>query len=154
MSAQSTTLRDLVGTWSGQNALWFEPGTPAFESDATARIELTAGGRYLVMDYTWSHEGKEHQGHLVLRLAEAMSAVDAIWVDSFHQSGAFLLMAGVRSTASSHSARGSYPAPTGPDWGWRVSLDAESPERCVMRMFNITPDGEEADAVRMELHRR
>ena len=153
MSAAPTTLRDLAGSWAGPNTLWFAPGTPAFESEATAHVYPTAGGRYLVLDYTWSHDGKPHQGHLVLRLAETATTVDAIWVDSFHQSGSFMLMSGASRSASGLSVRGGYAAPPGPDWGWRITLTAESQDHCVLMMYNITPDGEEADAVRMELRR-
>lgn len=153
MSAEVTTLRDLAGSWAGPSALWFAPGTPAFESEATARIHSTAGGRYLVVDYTWSHDGKPQEGHLVLRLAESPSAVDAVWVDSFHQSGGFMLLAADGLSPSSLSARGSYPAPPGPDWGWRITLTAESHDQCLVMMYNITPEGQEAEAVRMTLRR-
>jgi hypothetical protein len=43
--------------------------------------------------------------------------------------------------------RGSYPAPTGPDWGWRIELDLRLADQLQMRMVNITPDGQEMLAV-------
>ena len=45
------------------------------------------------------------------------------------------------------SVHGTYGAGEGPDWGWRITVEADGPDAFVMRMFNITPDGEEAPAV-------
>jgi hypothetical protein len=148
-----TPLRDLVGDWSGSNALWFAPGTPAIESASTARVATAAGSRYLVVDYTWAYEDKPHDGHLVIRLAEDRTAVEAVWVDSFHQGGSFMLLAGVETGVSRVELLGSYKAPPGPDWGWRITLAGTDAKQCVLHMFNITPEGEEAEAVRMNWRR-
>ena len=45
------------------------------------------------------------------------------------------------------SALDSYPAPPGPDWGWRIVLDADAESGIRILMYNITPDGDEALAV-------
>jgi hypothetical protein len=45
------------------------------------------------------------------------------------------------------SLRGSYAAPPGPDWSWRIEIEAEGVSFLLVRMFNITPLGEEALAV-------
>ena len=44
------------------------------------------------------------------------------------------------------SLLGSYAAPPGPDWGWRIVLEPLS-ETLQIRMDNITPDGEDLPAV-------
>lgn len=141
------TLPDLVGKWTGENRLWFMPGAPVHESATTAVIRTVAGGRYLVIDYTWSHDNTAHDGHLVVRLAEDLDPADIVWVDSFHQSAAVMRLAGEAKADTAVTARGSYPAPTGPDWGWKIAVVAEASDRYVMRMWNITPDGQEALAV-------
>ena len=45
------------------------------------------------------------------------------------------------------AVQGTYPAPTGPDWGWKIVLDPSLPDGLRMTMINISPDGEEALAV-------
>jgi hypothetical protein len=42
------------------------------------------------------------------------------------------------------SVRGSYAAPPGPDWGWRIEI---TPDGRTLRivMFNIWPDGSRED---------
>jgi hypothetical protein len=57
---------------------------------------------------------------------------------------------GIRS-ANFLAATGRYAAPPGPDWGWRIELVGEGPDVLVLRMLNITPDGEEALAVEARL---
>jgi hypothetical protein len=44
------------------------------------------------------------------------------------------------------SVSGTYPAPPGPDWGWRVAVRLE-PAGLVLRMFNIPPGDAEQLAV-------
>jgi hypothetical protein len=45
------------------------------------------------------------------------------------------------------SAVGSYSAPEGPDWGWRIVVAAGQEGGFELRMYNIPPDGGEALAV-------
>jgi hypothetical protein len=44
--------------------------------------------------------------------------------------------------------RGSYAAPPGPDWGWRITLAATATSEIEISMFNIDPNGKEELAVR------
>jgi hypothetical protein len=44
-------------------------------------------------------------------------------------------------------AVGSYAAPPGPDWGWRIEIAAEQCKALRLVMFNIWPDGKEELAV-------
>lgn len=48
--------------------------------------------------------------------------------------------------------RGSYPAPPGPDWGWRTKIEART-DRLLMEMLNVAPGGEEVLAVRADYRR-
>jgi hypothetical protein len=45
------------------------------------------------------------------------------------------------------SVRGSYAAPPGPDWGWRIEITPDNNRKLRIVMFNIQPDGQEALAV-------
>lgn len=42
---------------------------------------------------------------------------------------------------------GAYAAPPGPDSGWRIRIISPTSDRLEIRMFNISPDGDEALAV-------
>ena len=134
-------LRALVGSqWVGRNELWLDPlGDVPNASDARLRIEDGA------IVYTWSHEGKVHEGRLVLR------PDGADFVDTFHSSTAMKMVAndGARALVD---VRGTYYE----TWGWRITLcqrpsddSTPTPGALVLQMTNITPWGEEVRAVRM-----
>jgi hypothetical protein len=48
------------------------------------------------------------------------------------------------------SVQGSYPAPPGPDWGWRIVVEPREGAGFRLEMRNVTPEGEEAIAVEAE----
>lgn len=60
---------------------------------------------------------------------------------------------GTRDDGGVVSLRGSYPAPPGPDWGWRIELENHERASLVMRMINISPEGQEALAVLAQYER-
>lgn len=43
--------------------------------------------------------------------------------------------------------RGIYPAPPGPDWGWRIQILPAAAELSIV-MYNVHPEGQEDLAVR------
>ena len=49
---------------------------------------------------------------------------------------------------------GSYPAPEGPDWGWRTTLEMRGKDNLVVTHYNITPDGDESPAVEFDYKRK
>lgn len=51
------------------------------------------------------------------------------------------------------SLRGSYAAPTGPDWGWRIEVMADGGRSLRIVHHNILPDGQEMLAVTSEYAR-
>jgi hypothetical protein len=70
-----------------------------------------------------------------------------VWVDSWHTGGKLMEFRREEGREGCLSALGSYPAPPGPDWGWRIVLGPESEEGLQILMYNIAPDGNEALAV-------
>ncbi len=48
---------------------------------------------------------------------------------------------------------GSYAASSGPDWGWRTEFTLLGADKLRMEAYNITPEGQEALAIRAELTR-
>ena len=128
---------ELVGTqWQGSAELWLDPmGDNADRSDCTLAVEDG------VLRYTWSHEGKEHQGSITL------NEQGAAFTDSWHQPVPMQCRA-LPDAPGLFQVQGSY----GPqaDWGWRIGLFVRTPTgELVLQMTNITPWGEEARAVRM-----
>lgn len=138
---------ELVGRWRGLNRLWLSPDSPVQESETTASVELAAGGAAALIRYTWAEGGRPQDGLILLRLAPEPSAVDMVWVDSWHMRDPFMLCRGELDGEGRLAGRGAYSAPPGPDWGWRIVVGAQETGELRIRMFNITPDGQEALAV-------
>ena len=150
MTASESSHRPLLAPWSGTfsstNRLWFTPDSPAFESPITMAIAPVVGDAITELRYQWSHDGREHDGVLLVRDLAA-DAPSMMWVDSFHTGVDFMLFKDGTRTDRSLAASGHYPAPPGPDWGWRIELHVEDDGPLLLRMYNITPEGEEALAV-------
>jgi hypothetical protein len=140
-------LIESVGQWSGSNKVWLSPDAPARESDVTASIELAAGDGFAVITYDWEDDGKPQDGMLLIRIAPDASPPDMVWIDSWHTGGKFMDFRGEEHPDGRLSARGSYQAPPGPDWGWRIAISTGEDGTLRILMDNITPDGEEAPAV-------
>jgi hypothetical protein len=134
----NATLSSLVGTkWAGRAELWLDPlGNQADLSDCT--IEIADG----VVRYTWSYDGKPHQGSYTL--------VDggADWTDTWHQTSVMKCRT-IPEAWGLFAVAGTYAAPSGPDWGWRSVLSLRDGGELVLQMTNVTPWGEDGRAVRM-----
>ncbi|MDX2153112.1 MAG: DUF1579 family protein [Bryobacteraceae bacterium] len=140
----------MAGEWRGTNRLflvWLE--NPEFVSDSTLRAEVTGGGKFLEVHYTWSHEGKAHEGTLLCAGDAKTGEGTAGWVDSWHSSASVMSFKG---TVTPFSVKGSYSAGEGPDWYWRISLGLDG-GKLRMTMENIMPDGQEMPAVVAEYER-
>jgi hypothetical protein len=152
MSAREMMIES-VGQWSGSNKVWLSPDAPARESDVTASVGLAAGDGFAVITYDWQDEGKPQDGMLLIRVAPDGSPPDMVWIDSWHTGGKFMDFRGEELPDGRLSARGSYEAPPGPDWGWRIALSTDESGALKILMDNITPDGQEAPAVETLLTR-
>ena len=71
----------------------------------------------------------------------------AAWIDSWNNGNRLMLCRGGLNAESALSVKGSYSAPPGPDWGWRITLESQSKDAWRLVMHNITPEGEEQLAV-------
>ncbi len=127
------------GAWSGTNKLWFQDPDNAEESPGT----LTVSGNQVHV--TWAFRGDDQRGTLTLE--ETEDTVQVHWVDSWH-AGDGMDFTG-EGFADAVDVFGTYPAGDGPDWGWRIVLDLGDTEQLVLRMYNITPDGDEMIAVEL-----
>lgn len=138
---------ELVGRWSGVNRLWVMPEDPVRESDTKASVTLAARGALAMITYTWAYEGKPQEGVLMVRSESDPEGSDVVWVDSWHTAGKFMQFRCDEGKEGLVAVRGSYSAPPGPDWGWRIVLSADSKDEFRVLMYNVTPDGKEALAV-------
>jgi hypothetical protein len=142
----------LIGEWLGTNQLWFTPDQKeAFESETTATIVTAAQGRFVTMAYTWAHEGEPHGGVLVFYGEAKGEPAKVAWFDTMHTGGQ--LMVFEQAPGEGVSLFGTYPAPEGPDWGWRIQIDPVEGDSFALRMFNIPPGMGEIPAVLAQYRR-
>lgn len=131
------SLATLAGTWAGTSTL-HDPHTGRPEpSDSALTVTPILGGRFVRLDYTWAHNGKPHEGSLLVGHDPAAGVTTAHWIDSWHMGRAVMACTG-RADGVGLAVRGTYPAPPGPDWGWRIDL---TPTAAGLRlvMHNVFP---------------
>ena len=146
------SLAQLVGNWIGLNRLWLSPGEPVRISDTTAAVALIAQGRFLTLRYTWADEGQPQDGLLLIGQEGQENIFEAVWIDSWHMRDTIMHCQGSLDVQGSISMQGSYAAPPGPDWSWRITIGPEDEDRMHLRMINIHPDGKEELAVEALYH--
>jgi len=149
-SLRADPLRQLVGTWHGENELRLSPGRPIRKSATTARASMV--GKILNVSYEWQEEGKPQTGLLLISPDDAGKTVDGVWIDSWHMGTSIMNCKGHIENGMI-SMLGSYPAPSGPDWGWRIEIAQPDTNSFQVRMYNITPAGQEALAVEADYAR-
>lgn len=136
----------LAGRWQGTNRLWlYDPDEPASTSAATAVLSLTAQGKVATLEYTWAYDGEPQQGFLMMSQIDETAV--AAWADCWHYQDGIMQMNGAAEASGVLWVKGSYPAPPGPDWGWRLALHPDAADQFRLIMHNISPDGEEMRAV-------
>jgi hypothetical protein len=137
-------LQQRFGTWVGENRLWFS-GQPPRVSQTRLLIAPVAAGKFFRVDYTWEYEATPQDGSILFGYDGARAVVTAVWVDSWHMGEKFMLCEGAAEEPAV-TVRGTYAAPPGPDWAWRIAISASGQE-LAMRMWNISPEGKEELAV-------
>lgn len=150
--AISRTLAALAGRWTGDNTLWLNPDAEPRRSDASAEVTVEAEGQSLTVRYQWADRGTPQSGILLLVGDPSSGALAAAWTDSWHSAHHLMECRGA-SDEDSASVHGTYAAPPGADWGWRVAIEATDMDACALRMFNLPPDGDEQLAVEMRFAR-
>ncbi|MDT4969068.1 MAG: hypothetical protein QOJ64_3805 [Acidobacteriota bacterium] len=137
----------LVGNWSGTNLLrlsWVDP--PDYNSSTNLSVVPVAKAKFLSFSYTWSHEDVAQEGLLIVGYDNKLAQATAGYIDSWHMSGKVMPFTGTINDQGVIDLLGSYEAPPGPDWGWRIVIKP-SDGALQMLMYNIPPDGEEDLAV-------
>lgn len=143
----------LIGEWRGAKQLYLEPPPAAAVSSPSAlSVVPVAGENFLRLDYDWVFEDEAQSGVLLLG-ADEENAASAGWVDSFHMSKKIMSCTGTAS-ADSIELGGTYAAPPGPDWGWRIAVRSVSADACQIVMHNIWPEGQVDLAVQIDYTRK
>ena len=140
-------LAGCLGRWQGSNRL-HDPHTGKPEDSAsTAVLTPLLGGRFIRLDYDWSYQGAPQEGSLLIGCQCESGQATAHWIDSWHMSDAVMACEGAVEPDGTIAVRGSYAAPPGPDWGWRIAIRPADGSELHVIMHNVTPDGQEALAV-------
>lgn len=146
-------LAKLAGSWRGSAKLYFEPGKLAGEAPWEGRIALLLGGRFARFEYRSSMEDKPTAGELLIGFEKSEKMWRTSWIDSGHTGTAILVSSGPQSTGAI-SVKGTwYPGGGNPPWGWRTDFDDARDGELALRMYNITPEGEESLGVDIVLRR-
>jgi hypothetical protein len=135
----TSLLSNWVGSWRGNSRL-IQHGQPERASESELAVTPVVLGRFVRVDYTWAYMGKGQEGSLLLGFDSSRAVVEAAWVDSWHMGEKMMICPGEVRGDGGVSVLGSYAAPPGADWGWRIEIGPEG-GGLVMRMFNISPEG-------------
>lgn len=142
-----------IGEWLGTKQLYLSPPPePAVSSPSRLSICPIAGGNFLQFSYDWTYEDEAQSGVLLFGFSEEQNGASAAWVDSFHMSSKIMLGTGTVLEGGA-AVQGSYEAPPGPDWGWRITIRPLSPAELQIAMHNISPEGQEDLAVQLDYTR-
>ena len=145
----------LVGKWQGNNQLYLNPPpAPPVSSSSALSISPVAGGNFLQLDYNWTFEGEEQTGVLLLGYSSEDDTATVAWADSFHMSARIMFCTGTAATDEAVKLHGTYSAPPGPEWGWRIEIQSVSEKELKIVMYNVSPEGSEDLAVQIDCARR
>ena len=141
-----TFVKAMEGDWRGEYHLWLMPGSPKQSSPSTAQVK--AGE----MSYDWAQDKTAHKGKF--RFGGSGRKAQFDWQDTFHTPGAGMKGEGALSEDGTKLVfMTSYGAANAPSWGWRTELTLSAAGTLTMEAYNITPQGQEALAVRCEYAR-
>ena len=136
-----------AGRWRGTNTLHDPHTGRPVDTPGTLAVTPVLGGRFVRLDYTWSYDGRPQEGSLLAGFQHEAEVATAHWIDSWHMGEQVMALAGRARADGALAVLGSYAAPEGPDWGWRIEV-APAPGRALrLTMHNLSPGGAEAPAV-------
>ena len=134
------------GPWRGTTRLSLGPDVS--DSPATATLEPAIGGRFWRLAYTWSHEGEPHEGELLVGYQPASDVATVHFADTFHTGHTVMACAGTAGDDGVVDVAGTFAAPSGPDWGWRIAIEPVGRETLRVLMHVVSPEGEASPAIR------
>jgi hypothetical protein len=142
------------GKWSGTNDLhlsWLPEGERVKSGPIALSMSLGPERAFASIDYTWQYEDGYPMGQMMV-CTDSSGKLTSGWVDSWHMNYAVMALSGTAPTGSLFDLSGEYEVPDHPNWGWRITLGFVD-SALELKMFNISPDGEEEWAVKAILNR-
>ncbi len=131
-------LTQLAGNWQATYRLWINPEQAPLESPSRAIVSPMVNGKMVCIEYDWMIDGKLVEGELFIGFETESQRVTVVWVDAWHNGERFMICQGEVHPDGSLSVLGAYPAPEGPDWGWRTVIEVGE-DYFSLRMVNIPP---------------
>jgi hypothetical protein len=150
--AELEQIRGMEGSWQATSSLQVMPGEPVRDSHSRLQFKPAIKDKFVQINYDWEEEGKPQEGLLLVGYDKARELATAVWWDSWHMGEQYMSFQGSIDESGTVALRGTYPAPTGPDWGWRIVLRPAG-DALQLRMYNATPDGQELWAVKADYSR-
>ncbi|MCG6142693.1 DUF1579 family protein [Leptospira mtsangambouensis] len=133
-----------IGNWQGEYRLilsWLP--NPDFISNSKMNIKSIANGKFLVMTYDWYHEEQNQDGLILIGNDNKLSEVTASWIDSWGMSGKIMPCNGKINQNGDITILGSYEVTDSPNWGWRIEIPCPRENKIQIKMYNVSPEGEE-----------
>lgn len=150
--ADLSKLKSAAGNYKGTNTL-HDPHTNK-PDNTSSNLNLTPilNGRFVRIDYSWSYQNAPQEGSMLVGFEPDEKSVTIHWIDTWHMSNKVLALQGSAESDGSMNALGTYPAPPDPDWGWRIVIEPAD-KSLKIKMFNISPQGDEYPAVEASYNR-
>ena len=133
-----------IGNWNGTYRLilsWLPE--PDFISESNMKINAVANDKFLILSYDWHHEGGTQDGIILIGNNNKQSEVTASWVDSWGMSGKIMNCYGTINEHGDISLLGSYEVTDSPNWGWRIEILFPTENKLQIKMYNVSPAGED-----------
>lgn len=110
------------------------------ESESSLHIDADPLDKYATITYVWHHEGKRHEGTLLMTKGDHSAETEIGWVDSWHQSTGVMLLKGEEESNGDIKTHGSFAAGK-ETWGWTTNFEFTA-DHVTLRMDVISPAGE------------
>lgn len=113
-------------------------------------VSFAVTGMVIQFDYSWEFESDREEGLLLMGYDHIKNKISMSWADSWRQNPGFMMSEGSMNSEKSISAKAEYEVSEGPNWGWRTEIILKSDNNFDFEMYNITPQGGELLAVKVE----
>jgi Protein of unknown function (DUF1579) len=151
--AQHQRLLRLCRAWRGTAKTYMDPThqQPPLEAPWDGRIAPILGGRFVRFTYRTQLEDKPIAGELLIAYESGEKLYRTAWVDSFHTGTAILASQGDDGGGAIEVLGRWFAGEGAGHWGWRTVIDDSAADALVIRMFNISPDGQQDLGVEITL---